>query len=169
MGIDDSSLKEHLQSLLRQWRQDGVPSRWELQNALEEAIDWKGRSQITACWPSPPLLATATLDDGWGHGLQIIELCAHAAGLQVISLGLLQTPSVIIKKCQALLPDLLGMTILQFDSEDGLKGIADRLPSRTRLIAGGPVFQIDPEFAARTRVHHACRNIADFLEFILAW
>lgn len=163
----DLRLKDRLQSLLQDWQAHGIPSPTELQGIFAEINNWKEHSQIKTWWESPPLLLTATLDDGWGHGLQLIELCARTAELRVVSLGLLQSPQTIIGRCRTLLPDLVGVTILQFDSEPDLKWIADHLPTSTRLLAGGPLFRIDPQLAERTGVHCAARNIADFLEFLL--
>jgi hypothetical protein len=59
------------------------------------------------------------------------------------------------------------LTVLQFDSEDDLAAIAKQLPGNTRLVAGGPVFAGDRDFAGRTGTHYAARNVADFLQFML--
>jgi hypothetical protein len=64
-------------------------------------------------------------------------------------------------------PDFLGMTVLQFDTEDDLILITGNLPSKTRVIAGGPVFSADPELAGRTGVHFVAKNAADFISFML--
>jgi methylmalonyl-CoA mutase cobalamin-binding subunit len=160
-------LEKKLRDLLAQWRQEGVPTRWKLQKVFEDVIQERSGSDVPGLWESPPVMLTATLDDGWGHGLQIIELCAQAAGLTVLSLGLLKEKEVIVAACAEHRPDLLGLTVLQFDSEPALNYITRRLPSQTRLIAGGPPFQIDPELADRSGVHFIARNVADFLEFIL--
>lgn len=167
MATADLRLKERLQSLLQDWRTQGIPTRMGLQELFAEITAWQDRCRIKSWWDAPPLLLTATLDDGWGHGLQLIELCARTAAVRVVSLGLLQTPQTILNQCQTLLPDLLGLTILQFDSEPDLKWIADNLPAPTHLLAGGPLFRIDPDLAQRTGVHCAALNIADFLEYLL--
>lgn len=120
-------------------------------------------------WDPPPLMITATLDDGWGHGIEVIELCAKAAGLRVVSMGLLQAPDSIIAKCRELSPDLLGLTVLQLDSEPDLAVIREHLPPAVRVVAGGPPFQIDSEFAARAGVDFAARHVLDFLQFLLAF
>jgi len=161
-------LRQHLQDLLAGWRREGIPTRWQLQKIFEEIIQERDSSGGQGLWKSPPAMLTATLDDGWGHGLRIIELCAQAAGLNTRFLGLLQSPEAVVAACtEDDGPDLLGLTVLQFDSEPALIHIRRHLPSHTRLIAGGPPFQIDPELADRSGVHFVARNVADFLEFIL--
>lgn len=160
-------LLERLENLLAHWQKEGIPARWELQNSLIEIIEWKDRTQPEPLWKAPPLMLTATLDDGWGHGLRTIELCARAAGLHVLSLGLLQTGQTIVSACLSHQADLLGLTVLQFDSEPTLSFISRNIPSHTRLIAGGPPFQIDPELGTRAGVHFVARNVSDFLVYIL--
>ena len=167
MAAADLRLKEHLQSLVQEWKIHGIPTRMGLQELFAETTEWKNRLRIESWWGSPPLLLTATLDDGWGNGLQLIEQCARTADVRVVSLGLLQTPQAILSQCRKLEPELLGLTVLQFDSEPDLKWLAERLPAKTRLLVGGPLFRIDPELAERTEIHCAARNIADFLEFLL--
>ena len=112
-------------------------------------------------------MVTATLDDGLGQGLAVIEKYAAIIGMRLISLGLLQTPEAIIAVCHRDQPDYLGITVLQFDSEDDLITIAEKLPPITRIVAGGPVFSADPEFAERTGTHYAAKNVAYFLRFML--
>ena len=108
-------------------------------------------------------MVTATLDDGLGQGLAIIEKYAVAVGIRLIPLGLMQTPEAVIDACRRHQPDFLGLTILQFDTEDDLTCIANHLPRKTRIVAGGPVFAGDPDFAGRTGTHYAAKNVADFL------
>jgi methylmalonyl-CoA mutase cobalamin-binding subunit len=107
------------------------------------------------------------LDDGLGQGLAVIEKYATTIGIRLVSLGLLQTPETIVAACHRDQPDYLGMTVLQFDSEDDLTFIAGNLPPKTRIVAGGPVFSADPEFAERTGTHYAAKHVAYFLRFML--
>lgn len=160
-------LRERLQSLLQNWRQAGLPPRWQLLNELRDLLEWRQNNQIAGLWAPPPLMLTATLDDGWGHGLEVIELCARLAGVQTEHIGLLQTPGAILDACRRLRPLLLGLTVLQFDSEADLRHIAANLPTPTQIIAGGAPFQIDPDFAERAGVPHVAKNAADFLHFLL--
>ncbi len=137
-------------------------------NELRELLEWRQNNQIAGLWQPPPLMLTVTTDDGWGHGLEVIELCARLAGVRIERIGLLQKPQAIVDCCRRLRPLLLGLTVLQFDSEADLKHIAENLPASTQIIAGGAPFQIDPEFAERAGVRHVARNAADFLHFLLS-
>jgi hypothetical protein len=69
-------LRRRLEELLQQWRRAGVPPRWQLMNTLEHILALK--DPRTTIWSPVPLMLTATLDDGWGHGLEVIEACALA-------------------------------------------------------------------------------------------
>lgn len=160
-------LRDRLINLLSDWETSGRPTRTGFQSAAEEIIRWKKKNHISGLWEIPPLFVTATIDDGWGHGLQLIHLWAKVVGLKVQALGLLVKPEEIIRKCLRLNPDFLGMTVLQFDTEDDLILITRNLPSKTRVIVGGPVFSADPELAGRTGVHFVAKNAADFISFML--
>ncbi len=111
-------------------------------------------------------MLTATLDDGWGHGLDIIQALAEAVGVHVESLGVLQTPEAVVGACRQHRPDLLGLTVLQFDSDDAVRHILGQLPPDTTLIAGGAAYQFDPDFAKRTQTPFVARNGAAFLQFL---
>jgi hypothetical protein len=79
----------------------------------------------------------------------------------------MQPPEAVMHACRRQRPDFLGLTILQFDTEDDLTAIAKNLPAETRIVAGGPVFKGDSDFAGRTGTHYAANNVADFLRFML--
>lgn len=53
---------------------------------------------------------------------------------------------------------------MSFDTEDDLVLIARNIPATTRIVAGGPAFKGDPEFARRTGVHRVASDPADFLK-----
>ena len=129
--------------------------------------EWKVKTGASRLWDNPPLMITATLDDGLGQGLEIIRMFSETAGLEIIDLGLLVTPEKIITACEKNNPDLLGLTVLQFDSEEDILMISRNLPSKTKIIAGGPVFTADPEFARRTGIHFTAKNVAYFIRFLL--
>jgi len=160
-------LKERLETLLQAWRGSRAPSRWELMNTLHELLEWKEDLKIPGIWSPPPLLVTTTLDDGWGHGLEVIETCGRVAGLQVERLGLLQSAEQIIDHCRRSRPQMLGMTVLQLDTEATLSQIAKELKGCTLILVGGPPFRIDPELADRTKVDYVAKDVADFLDFLL--
>ena len=114
-------------------------------------------------------MLTATLDDGMGHGLALIERFAAVMGVSVSPLGLLIKPEAIIAACTQAKPDFLGLTVLQLDSDDDLARVSRNLPANTCLIAGGPAFRYDPEMAERCAVSHVAENVAYFIDFVLNW
>jgi len=160
-------LREKLEGLYRKWQSKGVPSRSELEKAAGDLREWKVKTGCSGLWDIPPLMITATLDDGLGHGLEVIRMFSEAAGLEIIELGLLVTPDKIITACKKNKPDLLGLTVLQFDSEENILTISRNLPPKTKIIAGGPVFKADREFARRAGIHFAAKNVAYFIRFLL--
>jgi methanogenic corrinoid protein MtbC1 len=129
--------------------------------------EWKINTGVSGLWDIPPLMITATLDDGLGHGLEVIRMFSEIAGLKTIELGLLVTPEKIIAACKKNKPDLLGLTVLQFDSEENILMISGNLPSKTKIIAGGPVFTADRGFARRTGIHFVAKNAAYFIQYLL--
>jgi methanogenic corrinoid protein MtbC1 len=146
---------------------EGLPSRSGLEKAAKDLREWKEKTVGSGLWDTPPVMITATLDDGLGHGLEVIRMFSEIAGLEIIDLGLLVTPDKIITACKKNKPDLLGFTVLQFDSEENILKISRNLPAKTKIIAGGPVFTADPEFARRTGIHFTAKNIAYFIRFLL--
>jgi len=160
-------LREKLEELSIEWQSKGLPSRSGLEKAAGDLREWKKKTGCSGLWDIPPLMMTATLDDGLGQGLEVIRMFSEAAGLEIIDLGLLVTPEKIITACKKEKPDLFGLTVLQFDSEENILMISQNLPSKTKIIAGGPVFKADREFARRTGIHFAARNVADFIRFLL--
>ncbi|MFZ7126204.1 MAG: cobalamin-dependent protein [Desulfobacterales bacterium] len=114
-------------------------------------------------------MLTATIDDGWGHGLDVIERVAEAAGVRVRRIGLLRTALEILDECRKQEPDLLGLTVLQFDSDDTVDAIVRGLPARTLLVAGGAAYRYDPDFAARTGTRRVARDGSGFLRFLLEY
>jgi methanogenic corrinoid protein MtbC1 len=138
-----------------------------LEQAAGDLCEWKKKTGASGLWKNPPMMITATLDDGLGQGLEIIRLFSETAGIKIIDLGLLVTPEKIITVCKNNNPDLLGVTVLQFDSEEDILMISRSLPPKTKIIAGGPVFTADPEFARRTGIHFTAKNVAYFIRFLL--
>jgi hypothetical protein len=168
-NTDDEQLRQKLHRICDQWLAEGLPSREVLERTADELEQWKQDHDIVGIWPLRPLLATATVDDGIGQGLAIIERYAEVAGLDVERIGLLQQPQTIIDTCHRRQPTFLGLTVLQLDSDDALAQIGRSLPEHTRLIAGGPVFAFDPEMAARCNVDFVAADLAHFVDFLLRW
>jgi len=170
MNACHNLLREKLADVVEGWRTSGLPTRSELEAEAQALMDWKRDREIPGLWTPPPLLVTATLDDGLGYGLQIIRLYAEVAGLKVISLGLNREPEEIVAECKRYAPDLVGLTVLQFSSEDALMHISENLPPKTRLIVGGSsIFDADPDFAKRCGVHFVAKSVASFVQYLLEY
>lgn len=153
-----------IESLLADWHGQ-PPTRQGYLDAADQLAAQRRREPVL--WPRPPRMLTATIDDGWGEGLAVIQALACGAGVLVENLGVLQPPETIVKACQRERPDLLGLTVLQFDSDDAVRHIVERLPPQTTLVAGGAAYRYDPDFAKRTRTPFVARNGAAFLQFLL--
>lgn len=145
----------------------GLPSRAGIESAGRELLSFRQTTDVKGLWENPPLMVTATLDDGLGQGLTIIHLFAEAVGMRLNPLGLMQTPTHIIAECRNQKPDFLGLTVLQFDTEEDLSLICADIPRKTRLICGGPVFNADPDLARRCGVHFTAKDVGAFLEIVL--
>lgn len=167
MNDPQHAFRDAVDSLASQWLSAGLPSRQGLDEAAWTLERLRERLGVHSLWEDPPCMVTATLDDGLGQGLAVIEKYAVAIGIRLIPLGLMQPPAAIIDACHRHRPDFLGLTILQFDTEDDLTCIANNLPRKTRIVAGGPVFAGDLDFAGRTGTHYAAKNVAAFLRFML--
>ncbi len=161
-----NGLRKKLTGLAEQWIQ-GLPSHQELRNFAAEMEKYKRRVGIAGLWKIPPVMVTATIDDGLGQGIEIIRTWASVSGIRVIHLGLLQSAEKIIAACDRQKPDLFGTTVLQLDSEPVLAAIGKGIPPNTRFIAGGPVFRFDPEMARRCGIDKVIGDLAHFLTFVL--
>jgi len=156
-----------LTELLSTWKVQGRPGRATLHETADELLAWRKAKKVPGLWDRPPLMLGATLDDGWGHGIQLILKFAETLGCRTRFLGLLCSIDTIIEACETESPDILGLTVLQLDTEDILEALRDRLPREIRIIAGGPVFSIDPELAERTGVDFVARDAAQFIRYML--
>ena len=166
--MEKQSLRHKLWSLVEKWQSTGLPSRDALVNSALEVIAEKQGDEHASLWSAPPLFATATLDDAWGHGLDIIELYAKAAGMQVTRIGLLMTVEEIISACRRKLPNFLAMTVLQLDSEEDLIQIGNIISPKIKFIAGGPVFKTQPDMARAAKICFVAKDVAAFLEYLLS-
>lgn len=161
-------LQVRLRELVKDWnRADrSFPSHSELESSGRNLLEWKRTEKIMGLWDDPPLLVSTTLDDGIGQGLRIINMFSEVAGLMVMPIGLLQPPEKIIDACNMNSPDILGMTVLQFDSEEMILKIRREIDPGIQIVAGGPVFRADSAFAERTGVDFVAKNVASFLEYL---
>lgn len=168
MQAEINDYRAKLADLVTEWKYQGLPSREGLEKKALELFNWKDRTGIKGIWSArPPLMVTATLDDGIGQGLQLIHLFAAAIGMPTYFLGLFQNPQFIIETCRNFRSEYLGLTVLQFDSEETVSEIVSGLGGQTCIIAGGPVFRLDTGFAERTGVNVVAGSAADFIEFCL--
>ena len=162
------ALRAEIRRHLDLWRGGTRPSRQAQMDAAEAVTRFRRGLKISSLWAVPPLMATATLDDGFGHGLALIHRFAQAAGLQLLSLGTMQAVDVIIAACRRQRPGLLGLTVLQFDTEPDLVALRQGIPAETRIVAGGPVFTGDPDLAHRAGIDFVAPNAAAFWEYLLS-
>jgi len=159
-------MRDAVNDLLRYWDRMGKPTREDYLKGASQLDALRGRTEGNGLWAQPPLMVTATLDDGWGHGVAVIESLATAVGVRIHALGVLQPPAAIVKACRDQQPDLLGLTVLQFDSDEDLMVITAALPPRTTLIAGGAAYRYDSDFAKRTGTHAVAHDGRAFLRFL---
>jgi methylmalonyl-CoA mutase cobalamin-binding subunit len=133
-----------------------------------ELLARKKALNLEGLFSTPPALMTATLDDGIGQGLTVIHCFAELAGLQLISLGLMQTPETIVTECRRQQPDILGLTVLHDDTEEMLcADIIPQLPKNTRVIVGGPVFAALGQKTLAEKPYRVLNNIGLFLNYLL--
>lgn len=160
-------LRGKIMELVTSLKQPRRPSRNELLSGAERVLEWKREHRVESLWTRPPVMVTATLDDAWGHGLEVIHRYAEVAGLAIFPLGLMKTPAEIIQACLAHNPDILGLTVLQFDTEEALIEIRNAIPGHTRMVVGGPIFAADPDLARRAGIDFVARNAAAFIAYLL--
>ena len=161
-----TDFKQMILDCLKQWK-GASPTRESYLAAASEWAAWRSERRHGGLWSSPPRMVTATIDDGWGHGLEVIEKLAAALGMRIHPLGLLQPAERIIAACRELAPEFLGLTVLQFDSDDAVSEVVRGIPPSTLLVAGGAAFQYDPDFALRTGTPVVVKNGASFVRFLL--
>lgn len=162
-----TALRAQITAQLEEWGPRARPSREQLLKAADQIIAWRRERKIESLWPDPLLMATATLDDSFGHGLEVIHRFAAAAGVRVVPLGKLLTAEAIVDGCRRHRPRLLGLTVLQFDTEPDLIAIRRRIDPATRIVAGGPIFAADPDLAERAGIDFVAHSAADFWRYLL--
>lgn len=156
-------MEQHLAT----WRIKGLPGRWELLEIGNELSGWCADNNFSGLWDIPPLMVGATLDDAWGMGLELILKFAKVLGMETRLLGLFLSWTEVADQCRQLRPDFLGMTVLQFDTEDDLIALRQHLPEKTRLIVGGPIFRTDTGIQDRASIDYICQDLPDFIQLML--
>ena len=114
-------------------------------------------------------MITATLEDGVGQGLKMIHLFSRIAGIEITPLGLMQTEGAIINACIKQQPDFLGMTILQFDSEEVLCRIIEHIPKKIQVVVGGPIFNMMDKEDLSKKSYVVLNTVSSYLDFLLNW
>ncbi len=171
MSLSWQGFKTQLLETVNRWRSDGLPGRWRILRDLEELARLR-RAVLPSSMPAPesfPVVYLATIDDGWGHGLDVIDAAARAVGVRTARLGLLCPAERILEACAQDPPHILGLTVLQGGSEAIVAEIARRLHPSVRIWAGGPVFRWDPDFARRLGIHEVVEDVGDFLHRLSAF
>lgn len=164
-----AELKAEIVGLLDGWRENGLPGRDGYLQTAQVLERFRCEHLKVPAWKVAPRLLTATFDDAWGHGLEVIEALAVAAGLTVLRIGLQQRAATVAAACRRRRADLLGVTVLQLDTDELLVQLRRQLPATTRIVAGGPVFRFDSEMARRTGIDTVCAHGADFLRFLTTY
>jgi methylmalonyl-CoA mutase cobalamin-binding subunit len=171
IGTDrtDQALRIALGELSDKWRRNPAVSWTEMYQTGEQLLEWKHEKNMSGLWTKKPVMITATLEDGVGQGLKMIHLFSRVAGIDIVPLGLMQKETAIIKACLKKVPDFLGMTILQFDSEERLSHMADKIPKATRIIVGGPIFNMMDRGELSDKPYIVLNTVSDYIGFLLRW
>lgn len=77
MNPKTAGFKQKLSRICEAWITGVLPSRQVVVDTAEALSQWKQAHQLAGLWPNRPLMMTATLDDGLGYGIDIIERCAQ--------------------------------------------------------------------------------------------
>lgn len=162
-------LGDRLQILVENWRALGLPSHSELL-ALADQIATEVPGSADGLWaPHRPLLLTATMDDGIGQGLQIVERYARLVGMRVQALGLNCSVNEIVMASQKASPQMIGLTVLQWDTLEEITALRRVLPETVALVIGGPIFRRHPLVALKSGVDAVAGGIGEFVEYLLNW
>lgn len=141
MNIGAKSMDTYIRAIeevIHRWSREGIPPRWTLVEDLKKLIQLKKSLDVSSVMPVPFRLITATLDDGWGLGIEIIHHACDVLGIHYIFLGLMKSANEIAQACESENPDAVGVTVLQDDTVEELLLLRRLLPVQTELFAGGP-------------------------------
>jgi methylmalonyl-CoA mutase cobalamin-binding subunit len=162
-------LRTILNELVNQWQNDPTVSWYQIYQVGEKLLAWKTQNRIAGIWKQSPKMITATMDDAIGQGLKMIHLFSRIAGMDIEPLGLMQSKETIIDACNYQLPDFLGMTILQYDTEEILNTIIPQFPKKMCILVGGPIFKMIPENELQHKKYTSFNSICDYLNFLLQY
>jgi hypothetical protein len=165
-NADILKLRKIMNELIDIFKNDSKISWTQIYSIGEKLLEWKKEKNIVGLWEYPPKIVTATIDDAIGQGLKIIHLFSQIAGLEIIHLGLMQSQKTIIDACNTQKPAFLGMTILQFDTEEILNTIIPQLPETIHVLVGGPIFKMIPDHTLQYKKYISFNHISDYLAFL---
>ncbi len=152
--------------MLSFWQKKGLPPRWSLLQELKNLASLRLSMNISHVLPKRVSIVTATIDDGWGMGLEIIHLACDVLGIEYKFIGLMRKPEEILGHLLKEQPRFLGITLLQEDSIPLLQYIHDSTPEDLLILAGGPAFKngLKEETMERLRI---IANVKEFIEFMI--
>ncbi len=138
VASDRERFLDMLEERLRRWRAQGLPPRWSLLQELQELVAL--RSSLGVRHPLGRFLhlLTATLDDGWGMGIDMIHHACGVLGLSYRFVGLAKTPEEVVLHCRGERPDVVALTVLLDDTVAMVKHLRAILPGSIPLFVGGP-------------------------------
>lgn len=151
---------------LESWEKSGIPPRWTLLEELKELQNLRVSLGLDSVMENPPRLLTATLDDGWGLGLDVIHLACDALGIPYTFIGLMKTPEEIMATCVSNPPDAVGISVIQEDSVEKLLHLRRLLPRNIPIFAGGPGLKDRIEVPSEEKLV-IVKNVAHFMKLIL--
>lgn len=160
-------LYDKIQALLTSWQETGVPGRDTLHETADELMQWRADNHISGLWENPPRMLGATMDDEWGVGIEVILKYARVLGVETRMAGLRMSWGQIVEACSSFDADYVALTVLWFETEDDLVALREHLPERVKIIAGGPIFQSDPDFQQQAKVDSVAKDVADFILSLL--
>ncbi len=132
----DQFVKE-IRTVLDSWREK-KPPRWSMLKKLEELTEARKRAGIeTILSDNVSTIYTATIDDGWGMGIDVIHKACDVIGLRYKFLGLLVKVDELVNVCNQDIPDFLGLTVIHESSFDDVLYIASKIHEKTTLLVGG--------------------------------
>ena len=163
MNTARDTFRSELRKLAECW-DIKCPPRWTMLKTLEELAEKRIKLSIKTVLDRESLILTATIDDGWGLGLELIHKACDVLGLPYRFLGLLLTPEEIIDACGEVQPNFLGLTILHDSSKNTLHRIVSEVPEDTIVFIGGSNFFEEAFFPRRVIF---VPNVAYFIRFFV--
>ncbi|HDL90126.1 MAG TPA: hypothetical protein ENG14_04410 [Thermodesulforhabdus norvegica] len=136
MNTDRAVFLDRLNGLLSEWEKK-KPPLWTLLKELDDLARQRKEFIIDPLVQNDVFMCTGTLDDGWGHGLQVIHKALDVLGVRYRFLGLLLDWRDVIDACQSFRPNLLGLTVLHESSEDELRRVVENIPGGITVMVGG--------------------------------